>query len=212
MTVAGRSATDYFQAVASIVEFDPERWNLPALLKPANYQVGRSARGRQRGAERSCGRGDMGHDAPQGDHHEMSATELPLVYLTFANSQDAHLALLKAESRDIYEALVPLEKAGRIAIQREESSERKELYDDLVTNGDRLVVFHYGGHANGTLLQLEDGAESAVGLARLLGQMRSLKLVFLNGCATQGHAALLRDAGVPAGDRHLGPDRQSEGP
>ena len=35
MTVAGRSATDYFQAVASIVEFDPERWNLPALLKPA---------------------------------------------------------------------------------------------------------------------------------------------------------------------------------
>ena len=67
-----------------------------------------------------------------------------------------------------------------------------------MTNGDRLVVFHYGGHANGTLLQLEDGAESAVGLARLLGQMRSLKLVFLNGCATQGHAALLRDAGVPA--------------
>ena len=30
-----RSTTDYFQAVASIVEFDPERWNQPALLNPA---------------------------------------------------------------------------------------------------------------------------------------------------------------------------------
>ena len=35
-------------------------------------------------------------------------SELPLVYLAFANSQDAHLALLKAESRDLYQALAPL--------------------------------------------------------------------------------------------------------
>ena len=123
---------------------------------------------------------------------------LPIVYLAFANAKDAHLDLLKAESRDVLGALTPLKESGRIEIQREESTERTELFKDLVASGDRLVVFHYAGHANGARLQLEDGAQGAQGLARLLGQLRSLKLVFLNGCATEGHVKRLLECGVPA--------------
>lgn len=122
----------------------------------------------------------------------------PIVYLAFANAKDAHLDLLKAESRDVLGALTPLKDSGRIEIQREESTAQAELFNDLVTSGDRIVVFHYGGHASGTRLQLEDGTQGAQGLARLLGQLRSLKLVFLNGCATQGHVARLLECGVPA--------------
>lgn len=123
---------------------------------------------------------------------------LPVVYLAFANAKDAHLDLLKAESRDVLGALTPLKDSGQIEIQREESTAQAELFNDLVTSGDRIVVFHYGGHASGTRLRLEDGAQSAHGLARLLGQMRSLKLVFLNGCATKGHVNRLLECGVSA--------------
>jgi len=123
---------------------------------------------------------------------------LPLVYLAFANAEEAHLGLLKRESREVYRALQPLEQDGKIAIRREESSAFGELYEDLLVHGENLVVFHYGGHANGEMLALEGGGGNAVGLARLLGQQRSLELVFLNGCATQGHVDLLLEAGVPA--------------
>jgi len=126
------------------------------------------------------------------------AGELPVVFLAFANAPESHLQLLKAESRAAYEALQPLQAAGRIAVHREESTAFSELYDDLLTYTDRLVIFHYGGHADGERLALEGGAGSATGLARLLGQQSSLRLVFLNGCATQGHVAHLLDAGVPA--------------
>lgn len=126
------------------------------------------------------------------------ATRLPVVFLAFANATEAHLALLKAESRELYRVLQPLEDANQVALQREESCQFNELYDELVANLDRLVVFHYAGHANGELLQFEDGSGGREGLARLLGQQEQLKLVFLNGCASRGHVQSLLGAGVPA--------------
>jgi CHAT domain-containing protein len=67
----------------------------------------------------------------------------------------------------------------------------------------QVQIFHYGGHANGSALQLEQGAgnaqvASSTGLAQLLGQQTELKLVFLNGCATQGQVELLLKSGVKA--------------
>jgi uncharacterized membrane protein YhaH (DUF805 family) len=63
-------------------------------------------------------------------------------------------------------------------------------------------VFHYAGHANDITLQLDNGngnGNRAVGgIAKLLGQQTSLKLVFLSGCATAAHVKRLHDAGVPA--------------
>jgi len=126
------------------------------------------------------------------------SSELPIVFLAFANSLDDHLAKLKDESRDIFRALQPLQKENRIDIHREESSEFDELYQDLLAYDDRIVIFHYGGHADGATLTLEGGAGAAGGIAGLLGQQSSLKLVFLNGCATKDQVRLLHAAGVPA--------------
>jgi len=66
---------------------------------------------------------------------------------------------------------------------------------------DLISIFHYGGHANGSYLQLEVGAgksqlANAVGLAGLLGQQQNLMLVFLNGCATKNQVKLLLENGV----------------
>ncbi|MEH6637206.1 MAG: CHAT domain-containing protein [Halioglobus sp.] len=126
------------------------------------------------------------------------AAELPVVFLAFANALDDHLATLKEESRDIFRALQPLERDGSVAIHREESAQFDELYRDLITYNDRIVIFHYGGHADGTMLQLEGGVGGAGGIAGLLGQQTSLKLVFLNGCATRDQVRLLHQVGVPA--------------
>ena len=126
------------------------------------------------------------------------SSELPVVFLAFANSLDDHLAKLKDESRDIFRALQPLQKENKIDIHREESSEFDELYQDLLAYNDRIVIFHYGGHADGETLTLEGGAGGAGGIAGLLGQQSSLKLVFLNGCATKDQVRLLHEAGVPA--------------
>lgn len=59
-------------------------------------------------------------------------------------------------------------------------------------------MFHYAGHANDITLQLDNGNGAVGGIAKLLGQQTSLKLVFLSGCATAAHVKRLHDAGVPA--------------
>ncbi len=128
----------------------------------------------------------------------MAVGEIPVVFLAFANESDRHLDKLKAESSDVFSALLPLQQEDAVRIHREESVELPELLRGLLNDDGRIVVFHYAGHAGGKVLQLEDGASHSDGLARLLGQQHNLKLVFLNGCATLGHVKLLREAGVPA--------------
>jgi hypothetical protein len=122
----------------------------------------------------------------------------PLVFLAFANDMDDYLVNLKEESRAVFDALRPLEQESAIAVHREESVEVNELYTDLLGFDGQIVLFHYAGHANGKMLQLEGGNGAAGGLAKLLGQQQSLQLVFLNGCATKDQVKLLHAAGVPA--------------
>ncbi len=123
---------------------------------------------------------------------------LPVVFLAFANSADDHLAMLKDESREVFRALQGLQQQNGLRIHREESSGVAELYEDLLAYDQDVVVFHYAGHADGARLHLEEGAGSAQGLAKLLGQQSGLKLVFLNGCATKDQVNQLHAAGVPA--------------
>ncbi|WP_131811861.1 CHAT domain-containing protein, partial [Paraglaciecola hydrolytica] len=134
----------------------------------------------------------------------MKTAPLPIVFLAFANDFDNHLNALKDESRNIFRSLQGLEQDHVLAIHREESAQVDELYNDLLVYDGQIVIFHYAGHADGSMLQLEgaatgaDGSAGAGGIAGLLGQQRSLKLVFLNGCATKDQVKLLHKAGVPA--------------
>ena len=121
-----------------------------------------------------------------------------LIVLSFANQEDAHLSLLKEESDQIRTALRPLEKRGFISVEHEESTTIKELSAIFIDNPDLLTIFHYGGHAGGDELLLEDAEASEKGLAQLLGQQKNLKLVFLNGCSTKGQVDTLFAAGVKA--------------
>lgn len=126
------------------------------------------------------------------------SSKLPVVFMAFANDQDAHLTQLKKESRALYQQLVGLKKADRIALHREESSDLNELYQDMLTYDGQIVVFHYAGHSDGKSLRLEGGKGSSKGIAQLLGQQKRLQLVFLNGCANDAQVDILHEAGVPA--------------
>lgn len=55
---------------------------------------------------------------------------------------------------------------------------------DINRYKDKVVVFHYSGHADSNSIFFNSGAGDATGLANLLGQCPNLKLVFLNGCST----------------------------
>ena len=122
----------------------------------------------------------------------------PIIFLTFANDPDAHLDLLKEESRRLYGALEELDRKEYLKLIREESAQIDDIFAAFNKNKDRIAIFHYAGHAEGTKLQLEEGAGNADGLAALMGQQENLQLVFLNGCSSKGQVKGLLEAGVPA--------------
>ena len=120
----------------------------------------------------------------------------PLIYLSFANDPDAHLKLLKEESKRLYNALEEPKRKEYIEVQREESAELDEIFDFFTRNKDKVAIFHYGGHADGSGLHLEGGGGNAKGLGTLLGEQKNLKLVFLNGCSSKGQIDELFEQGV----------------
>ena len=122
----------------------------------------------------------------------------PLLFLSFANDDDAHLNLLKEESRLLFRALEELDRKVYIRLYREESAEAKDIFEGFARYKDRVAIFHYGGHASGTHLRLEEGEGDTQGLATVLGEQDNLKLVFLNGCSSKGQVKTLFDAGVKA--------------
>jgi hypothetical protein len=124
--------------------------------------------------------------------------ERPVLSLTFANQQDAYLAHLKEESNKLNYILSTLHDKGAIEIYKEDRTTAENVITMLERFGNRVVLFHYGGHADGESLRLEGGDGNATGLAEMLGRLPNLRLVFLNGCATQPQVDELLAQGVKA--------------
>ncbi|MFM5892876.1 MAG: CHAT domain-containing protein [Novosphingobium sp.] len=127
----------------------------------------------------------------------------PIILAAFANDPDRFLESLQQESDAISDALRGRKDSGAINLEVQQGASIGRLFDLIGRYGNQLAVLHYGGHANGTALDLQAaGGTNAEahggGLAQLLGTLPALKLVFLNGCATQGHVEALLAAGVPA--------------
>lgn len=127
----------------------------------------------------------------------------PLIILAFSNDQDAYLRMIVRERKNIFKALQDYHDKGAIQVHKEENTSIEDMFDLFNRYADRIAIFHYGGHASGTHLQLEasapqGGAEmaDATGLAQLMGQQKALQLVFLNGCATQDQVEKLFSCGV----------------
>jgi hypothetical protein len=127
----------------------------------------------------------------------------PVIVLAFANDRDDYLPMINRERKSIFKALQTHDDQNVIKVLREESTSVEDIFDILNYYRGRVAIFHYGGHAGCSHLQLEtmtgdSQRADARGLAPLMGQQEALQLVFLNGCATKKQVQLLLSAGVPA--------------
>jgi hypothetical protein len=132
---------------------------------------------------------------------ETSST--PVIILAFSNDQDDYLKMIVRERKNIFKALQEHDDRRYIKVHKEENTSIADIFGLFNRYADRIAILHYGGHANGTHLQLEAGAgkaemADAAGLAQLLGQQKALQLVFLNGCATHDQVEKLFACGVKA--------------
>ena len=128
-----------------------------------------------------------------------SAADRPVVYVTFANDQNEFLETLKAERDGIAAALQPYDDSAVIQYSLQTAASIDLIFQRLGEIPDRLAIFHYAGHASGESLHLDGGDAKGAGLADRFGLFKSsLKLVFLNGCATRGQVAALIARGVKA--------------
>jgi GTPase SAR1 family protein len=131
------------------------------------------------------------------------STRPPVFFFAFANDRDEYLPTINRERKNIYRSLRKHKDAGRIRVEVSTSTTVEDIFETINHYKQQIAIFHYGGHAGGTMLQLEESSGEnrevgSGGLAQLLGLCKELQLVFLNGCATKGQVALLLKEGVKA--------------
>ena len=133
-------------------------------------------------------------------------SQIPVIFLAFANDRVDHtnyLRNLPAELAGIREALQPAIQAGICELVERANATTEQILDVFQDPRykDRICIFHYGGHANGFQLLLEDADGNASiahasGLVHFFAKQYGLQFIFLNGCSSQQQALNLIEAGV----------------
>jgi hypothetical protein len=92
----------------------------------------------------------------------------PVVILAFSNDRDDYLQMIVRERKAIARALQDYDDKGYIKVVKEENTSIADVFDLCTRYANRVAIFHYGGHASGTQLQLEAAGQAdlanAVGL------------------------------------------------
>lgn len=116
--------------------------------------------------------------------------------LLTANDPANPLALLTRESKDIQRLLNAAPRKNYEVVLLPES-DTEDLIKELNMPGRQVEVLHYAGHANGAQLRLTDVDADAQALAAKLRAAGTVKLIFVNGCASQGQVRFFHEAGIP---------------
>ncbi len=130
----------------------------------------------------------------------------PVIFLAFANDKvdyARYLRNLPIELDGIRKSLQDAQQAGLCEVIERANATIEQILDIFQQYRDRVAVFHYGGHADGYQLLLEnlDGSHAVAkgeGLVSFLARQKGLKLIFFNGCSTQQQSLELLEAGLPA--------------
>jgi len=132
----------------------------------------------------------------------------PIIFLAFANDRVDYTRYLRNLSKE-YETIEDIfrtaQKQGLCEVKTVYNATFKKIADVFQDERyrDRIAVFHFGGHGDKDLLQLEtsEGGHSFAdsgGFVPFLAKQKGLKLVFLNACNTQDFARKLFDKGISA--------------
>ena len=123
----------------------------------------------------------------------------PVFLLAFAWDPTAALPEIIHELKTI-ERLLTATEATVITLWQATQADLETHFDRY---RDEIRLFHFSGHAGPNALHLNspDGkarSSFADGLAGLAGMAPGLRLVFLNGCSTEGQAAAFLNRGIGA--------------
>ncbi len=121
----------------------------------------------------------------------------PVIFTAFANPKE-DLRQLKEEEKALINLFLPLNNADKVQHFNRPNLDIEQLYKDINQFHRRILIFHYGGHAEDHLLFLDDKPNYAEGLAKALASQQKNLLIFLNGCSTQSQVEKLVEAGARA--------------
>lgn len=123
--------------------------------------------------------------------------KLPVVFLSFANIPSNPLPSLVEEEDKLKRILTPKANKQFLQLHSESNANASNIPDFLTGFDNRVVIFHYGGHAESQKLLLTDQEVNGKGLAEMISLQKGLRLVFLNGCATLDQVDALLKLEVP---------------
>jgi len=123
----------------------------------------------------------------------------PVFLFAFAYNPDNALPEVVQELKTIDRLLSDTEAEVKVIWQVTQADLEREF--DRRRNDLRL--FHFSGHAGPHAIQINRDYHTpalsfADGLARLIGIAPGLRLVFLNGCSTEGQVQVFLNQGIPA--------------
>ena len=132
----------------------------------------------------------------------------PVAMFTFANEQNgqSYLRNLPVEYQDLVAIFSAKIQSGQnLELVHRTNSTYRILLDLLQVqyHQERIVFFHFGGHAGNDGLQVEDdeGGSAKMSPEAIVSALsvhkNTLKFVFLNACHTQEIGRALLDAGIP---------------
>lgn len=127
-------------------------------------------------------------------------SQLPIVILSFSDGEkgQARLPALSDEAEQLHQLFVPLVNQGKIDLRFYPKSTYQSLGEDLKSLRRQVGVWHFGGHADNKRLKMVGTDLTLSHLAPLIGRYWRPRLVFLNGCTTDGMVGPLVEAGVDA--------------
>ena len=129
-------------------------------------------------------------------------TELPSrPVLLFAFATEDSTIHVEEEARAIQASLqLVTGESGLCDLELPPFLKLTDIVEVFQKNRNRVSIFHYAGHANGSELLLRTAlgtGAGARGLSQVVRGHSGLKLVFLNGCSTEQQVDLWMAAGVP---------------
>jgi CHAT domain len=113
-----------------------------------------------------------------------------------ANDPNDRLQMLARESKDIQFLLRNAVRKNYEVVFIPETT-TADIINELNIPNREIEVLHYAGHANSSILRLNDVDADVETLAEKLRTSGTLKLVFINGCASKGQVAYFHAAGIP---------------
>lgn len=126
------------------------------------------------------------------------STALPVLFLAFANSATDPLRQLSEEENHIRKLLLQRAQQQHYHIHPDSHATLSTIRQYLTEYRNQVWLFHYGGHADSEQIMLGSGDANSDGVAAMLAEQETLKLVFLNGCSTQAQVKKLLELGIAA--------------